>query len=258
MFIDSHCHLNYLDDTDAALDNAATAGVSGMLCIGVEEATIEDVLRIAAHHDNVWASVGQHPGATSADAGWIEAYYQRDSVVALGEMGLDYFHESDAQERKRQRHTFAQQLEIAVATGLPVIIHTRAAQADTLALLEGTPGLRGVLHCFTESPEMAERALALGFYISLSGIVTFPKADNVREVAARIPSDRLLIETDAPWLAPVPHRGKQNEPAYLPATAAYLANLRDVSVAELAVQTRANFAQLFNVEVTSVEQRNLR
>ncbi len=245
MLIDSHCHLNYLDHPQDALTRASASGVSACLCIGVEEKTINDVLEFADNHENVWASVGEHPGSCSGDAAWIARLLDHSRVVAVGEMGLDYHYERDAARQAEQRHTFAQQLGFAAATGLPVIIHTRAAEADTLALLRDYPQVRGVLHCFTESWDMASQALELGYYISISGIVTFKNADNVRYVAERIPDERLLVETDAPWLAPVPHRGQQNEPAFVADTARYLADLRGVAVDDLAALTTANFFRLF-------------
>jgi TatD DNase family protein len=246
VFVDSHCHLNYLEEPLAALERARSAGVKEALCIGVERTSIEQVLELAAAEPGVWASVGEHPGSCSGDAGWVEALLERPCVVAVGEMGLDYHYEQDAQQRAQQRHTFTQQLEIAAQVQLPVIIHTRAAEADTLALLADFPRVLGVLHCFTESWQMAETALEMGYYVSISGIVTFRNADNVREVAQRVPQERLLIETDAPWLAPVPHRGRKNEPAFVTDTAAYLAQLRGVDVDELAQTTRDNFFRLFS------------
>jgi len=246
VFVDSHCHLNYLDDPLAALARAHGCGVQEALCIGVEQATIEEVLSFAEQHSGVWASVGEHPGSCSGDAAWVGAYLDRSGVVAVGEMGLDYHYQKDAEQRRLQRHTFSQQMGLAAGSDLPVIIHTRAAEADTLSILAEHPAVTGVLHCFTESWAMAEAAMELGYYVSISGIVTFRNADNVREVAARIPAERLLIETDAPWLAPVPHRGKTNEPAFVADTAAFLAELRGVSLETLAQSTRDNFFRLFS------------
>ena len=246
MLVDSHCHLNYLDDPDAALERARERHISACLCIGVEEKAIDDVLGFAAAHADVWASVGEHPGSCSGDASWVAERLDAPRVVAVGEMGLDYHYETNSDKQALQRQTFEQQLEIAAAADLPVIIHTRAAEADTLALLERFPTVRGVLHCFTESWDMARHAIDLGYYISISGIVTFKNAANVRYVAERVPTERLLIETDAPWLAPVPHRGAQNEPGFVADTAAFLANLRQVTVAELAQRTSENFFTLFN------------
>ena len=246
MLVDSHCHLNYLDAPLDALQRAREKGVTELLCIGVEASSIDEVLQLASEHDGVWASVGEHPGSCSGDARWVADHLTHPQVVAVGETGLDYHYEKDARRQALQRKTFAQQLTLAADYELPVIIHTRAAEADTLALLRDFPSVQGVLHCFTESWEMAEAALDMGYYVSISGIVTFRNADNVREVALRVPADRLLIETDAPWLAPVPHRGQSNEPAFVADTAAYLAQLREVSLEALAHSTRMNFFRLFS------------
>lgn len=245
MLVDSHCHLNYLDDPPSRIVAARAAGVTGMLCIGVDEPHIAEVLGLARSEPDVWASVGQHPEAAERSWDWIEPLLAEPEVVAIGETGLDYFHTADADVRARQRSCFEHQLGLAEQHGLPVIVHTRSAEADTLALLEAHPGAVGVLHCFTESWQMAEAALALGYYVSISGIVTFRNGDNVREVARRVPADRLLVETDAPWLAPVPHRGRPNEPAYVADTARYLAELRQTDLETLAAETTANFHRLF-------------
>ena len=215
MFIDSHCHLNYLQSADAAIERARNCGVKGVLCIGVDEAGIDDVLAIAQAHDDVWASVGMHPQSVQQEYAWIEEKLLAPGVVAVGETGLDYKTADSSEEHRMQLQAFEHQMDLAERHDLPVVIHTRDAQSDTLKMLEKFPKVRGVLHCFTESWEMAERAIDLGYFISISGIVTFTKAENVREVAGKVPLDRLLIETDAPWLAPVPHRGKRNESAYL-------------------------------------------
>ena len=166
-------------------------------------------------------------------------------MVAVGETGLDYKTADSAEEHRMQLQAFEHQMDLAERFDLPVVIHTRDAQSDTLKMLENFPKVRGVLHCFTESWEMAERAIELGYFISISGIVTFAKAENVRAVAEKVPLDRLLIETDAPWLAPVPHRGKENEPAFVADTASFLAQLRGIDVDDLAQATSANFSRLF-------------
>lgn len=246
MLVDSHCHLNFLEAPEERLAAARRAGVSGFLCIGVDQAGIAEVLALAERHDDVWATVGQHPDA-AGDPGWVTAHADHPRVVALGEMGLDYFHESAAAARRGQRDAFERQLGFAAERRLPVVVHTRAAEQDTLALLRAHPGVIGVLHCFTESWEMAAAAMELGFYVSISGIVTFNSADNVRDVARRLPDDRLLVETDSPWLAPVPHRGRPNEPAHVVETLAFLARLRDCSSADLAAGTSRNFRRLFGV-----------
>lgn len=250
MLVDSHCHLNYLEAPEARLAAARAAGVGAFLCIGVDQAGCDEVLALASAHDDVWASVGLHPEAAAADGfrdpAWIRAGAAHERVVAVGETGLDYADGPDAAGRRAQLRAFDGQLDLAAELGLPVVVHTRAAQDDTLALLRAHPGVRGVLHCFTESWSMAEAALDLGYYISMSGIVTFRNADNVRAVARRIPDERLLIETDCPWLAPVPHRGRTNEPAYLGATARFLAELRGDSLESLARTTAGNFRCLFD------------
>ncbi len=246
MLVDSHCHLNYLEDPELRVREARAAGVSTQLCIGVDEAHIREVLTLAEQQPDVWASVGQHPEAAGNDFGWIEAELEHPRVVAVGETGLDYFHSEDEATRSRQRVSFEHQLALAERHRLPVVVHTRSAEADTLALIRQFPTVRGVLHCFTESWEMAASALEVGYYISISGIVTFKNGENVREVARQVPADRLLVETDAPWLAPVPHRGKPNAPAYVRDTAAYLAELRGISFEALAEQTSSNFFSLFS------------
>lgn len=245
MLIDSHCHLNYLEDPEQAIVRARQAGVSSCLCISVDEAGFPDVMALASAHEDIWASAGVHPDAASGNLDWIEAALADPNVVAVGETGLDFLHATEAEVQNRQREAFALQLGLAVQHHLPAIVHTRAAEADTLGLLRDHPGVRGVLHCFTESWDMARQALDLGFYISISGIVTFKNAANVREVAAKIPHDRLLVETDCPWLAPVPKRGKTNEPAFVAHTAAFLAELRQTSTEALCEQTSQNFIQLF-------------
>jgi TatD DNase family protein len=249
VLVDSHCHLNYLQAPAERLAEARAAGVRAFLCIGVDEDGIDGVLAMADAHEDVWATVGQHPEAAAAPRGWLAGRLGHPQVVAAGEMGLDYFHEPDPAARRRQLAAFDEQLGLGTDHDLPVVIHTRAAEDDTRAQLAAHPGARGVLHCFTESLALAEAAMAQGFYVSISGIVTFRNADNVRAVARRIPDERLLIETDSPWLAPVPHRGQRNQPAFLPDTAAFLAELRGQSVEELAVITTANFESLFGVTV---------
>jgi len=249
VLVDSHCHLNYLDDPDARLAAARAAGVGAFLCIGVNAATHEAVTSIALRHADVWASAGVHPESADGDLSldWVIAATRHDRVVGIGETGLDYFkiEGAVADVQRQQRESFAAHLAIARDAALPVIVHTRAAEADTIDLLRAHRGTVGVLHCFTESWELAAAALDLGWYVSISGIVTFRNADNVRAVARRVPRDRLLIETDCPWLAPMPHRGKTNEPAFVTHTAAYLAALRGEQLDDLAARTTTNFARLF-------------
>lgn len=248
MLVDSHCHLNLLDDCDEKLSAARAVGVAGFLCIGVNRETHAAIVAIAERHDDVWASAGVHPESAGSPQAldWIEDALRQPRVVGIGETGLDYFRSTgSAADRNNQRASFAAHLALGSAYDVPVIVHTRAAETDTAELLRAHPNTVGVLHCFTESWELATVALDLGWYVSISGIVTFANAANVRDVARRIPGDRLLVETDCPWLAPVPHRGKSNEPAYVTHTAAHLAALRGQGAEELMQQTSDNFARLF-------------
>ncbi|WP_192981100.1 TatD family hydrolase [Pseudomonas sp. EggHat1] len=254
MLIDSHCHLDRLDlaahggSLDAALDAARAAGVGHFLCIGVSADNAATVKSLAERYDDVDCSVGVHPldlepGAEPA-LDWLLGELAHPKVVAIGETGLDYHYEPES--AALQQASFRLHLEAARVTGKPVIVHTREARADTLALLrEAALPQAGVLHCFTEDWEMAKAALDIGFYISLSGIVTFRNAEALRDVARQVPVDRLLVETDSPYLAPVPHRGKPNLPQYVREVAEYLAVLRGVSYETLAEQTSSNFKRLF-------------
>lgn len=254
MLVDSHCHLDRLDlaahdgSLDAALDAARARGVQHFLCIGVSAANAGAVKGLAERYSDVDCSVGVHPldlekgEAPALD--WLLDELNHPHVVAIGETGLDYHYEPEAAELQQQ--SFRLHLQAAQATGKPVIVHTREARADTLALLrEAALPQAGVLHCFTEDWEMAKAALDIGFYISLSGIVTFRNADALREVARKVPADRLLVETDSPYLAPIPHRGKPNLPQYVREVAEFLAMVRGESFEDLAQQTTANFKRLF-------------
>lgn len=254
MLIDSHCHLDRLDlsahggSLDAALAAARARGVGHFLCIGISADNAAAVKALSERYTDVDCTVGVHPldlqpGVAPA-LDWLLAELNHPHVVAIGETGLDYHYEPEAAELQRQ--AFRLHLQAAQITGKPVIVHTREARADTLALLrEAALPQAGVLHCFTEDWPMAKAALDLGFYISLSGIVTFRNADALREVARQVPADRLLIETDAPYLAPIPHRGKPNLPEYVRDVAEFLAPLRGVAVDTLAEQTTQNFQRLF-------------
>lgn len=254
MLIDSHCHLDRLDlaahggSLDAALDAARAAGVGHFLCIGVSADNAATVKGLAERYADVDCSVGVHPldlepGAEPA-LDWLLGELAHPKVVAIGETGLDYHYEPES--AALQQASFRLHLEAARISGKPVIVHTREARADTLALLrEAALPQAGVLHCFTEDWEMAKAALDIGFYISLSGIVTFRNAEALRDVARQVPADRLLVETDSPYLAPVPHRGKPNLPQYVREVAEYLAVLRGVSYETLAEQTSSNFKRLF-------------
>lgn len=254
MLVDSHCHLDRLDlaahggSLDAALDAARACGVGHFLCIGVSADNAAAVKALAEAHSDVDCSVGVHPLDVEPDAvpalDWLLGELAHPRVVAIGETGLDYHYQPESAALQQQ--AFRLHLEAARLTGKPLVVHTRAARADTLQLLrEAALPQAGVLHCFTEDWEMARTALDLGFYISLSGIVTFRNAEALREVARRVPADRLLVETDAPYLAPVPHRGKPNLPQYVREVAEFLAELRGVSFETLAEQTTDNFRRLF-------------
>ncbi|MDV7210321.1 TatD family hydrolase [Azotobacter beijerinckii] len=254
MLVDSHCHLDRLDlgahggSLEAALDAARTRGVGHFLCIGVSVDNAAVVRALAERHADVDCSVGVHPLDVEPDAvpalDWLLGELAHPRVIAIGETGLDYHYQPESAALQQQ--AFRLHLEAARLTGKPLIVHTRAARADTLDLLrEAALPQAGVLHCFTEDWEMARAALDLGFYISLSGIVTFRNAEALREVARRVPADRLLVETDAPWLAPVPHRGKPNLPQYVREVAEFLAELRGIPFETLAEQTTGNFRRLF-------------
>lgn len=254
MLIDSHCHLDKLDlsahdgDLDAALQAAYARQVSHVLCIGIDLENIGDVIGLAEHYDSVYASVGVHPLYRESREPRLEELLEishHPKVVAIGETGLDYFYgEGDLQWQKGR---FITHIEAARESRLPLIIHTRGAKEDTLAYLrdQGVGAVNGVLHCFTEDLDMAKQAVDLGFLISISGIVTFRNASELRDVVKALPLDRLLVETDAPWLAPVPHRGKKNEPQYVVEVAEKVAELKGVTLAEVAQQTSANFFNLF-------------
>jgi len=248
--IDSHCHLNYaglVEDEAGVLDRARQRGVRGFLNISTRQREWDDVIAAADRHADVWASIGVHPHEADqhpdlgADALVGAAAHPR--VIAIGECGLDYYY--DKSDRGAQKERFAAHLEAARQTGLPVVVHTRDAEEDTVELLKGAPDVTGVLHCFTGSRWLAEQGLALGWSISLSGIVTFKNARDLQETAKVVPDDKLLVETDSPFLAPVPYRGKTCEPAYVADTAAFVAGLRDVTPEALAEQTTANFFRLF-------------
>jgi TatD DNase family protein len=253
MFIDSHCHLNYkglVEDQASVLDRARAAGVSGMLSISTRAAEWDDVIGVAERERDVWASVGIHPHDADAHAE-IEATTLVEKsahprVIGIGETGLDYYY--DRSDRERQRASFRNHIAAARETGLPLIVHTRDAEEDTAAILTEEMGkgtFSGVIHCFTASAEFAHKALDLGLYISLSGIVTFKNARDLQDTARQLPLDRLLIETDSPFLAPVPHRGRPCEPAFVADTARFVAELRDMPVEALAEVTSANFHTLF-------------
>lgn len=253
MLIDSHCHLDFPElagDENGVLARARGVGVGGMLTIGTRLDQFAKVRAIAERHGNVWCSVGVHPheakeeGQSTPDR-LIEAT-RHPKVVGIGETGLDFYYEHSP--REAQAESFRAHIAAARLTGLPLIVHTRDADAETGDILEeefAKGAFTGLIHCFSSGPEVARRALALGLYISISGIVTFKAAESLRAIVRDIPIERLLVETDAPYLAPVPKRGKTNEPAYVAHTAAKVADLKGVSVAELGAATTDNFFRLF-------------
>ncbi|CAD7335718.1 TatD family deoxyribonuclease [Sphingomonadales bacterium 56] len=253
MLIDSHCHLNYkglIEDQQNVLERARAAGIDLMLNIATRESEWDAVLATAEQQPDVYATVGIHPHEADEhphiDTAKLIERAAHPLVVGIGETGLDYCY--DHSDRARQQGSFRAHIAASRATGLPLIVHTRDAEEDTLAILREEMGqgtYPGVIHCFTASGAFADAALDLGFYISISGIVTFKSAKDLQETAARLPLDRLLVETDSPFLAPVPHRGKPCEPAFVADTARFLANLRGQSVEELASATSANFRTLF-------------
>lgn len=251
--IDSHCHLNYeglAERQDEVLDTARARGVAGFLNISTRQREWNDVIAVATRHPDVWATVGVHPHEADAHpdlgaAALVEGA-RHPRVVAIGECGLDYFY--DKSDRAAQRERFAAHIDAARQTGLPLVIHTRDAEEDTAEILDSAVregGVTGVLHCFTGSAELARKGLDLGFYVSLSGIVTFKNARDLQDIAKWLPADRMLIETDSPFLAPVPNRGKVCEPGFVADTAAFVAELRGEELETLAEATTANFFRLF-------------
>ncbi|HVI98617.1 MAG TPA: TatD family hydrolase [Sphingomonas sp.] len=253
MFVDSHCHLNYkglVEEQQAVLERARARGVERMLNISTRESEWDDVLATAEREPDVWATVGIHPHEADqhlhVDTAKLVERAQHPRVAGIGESGLDYYY--DHSDRARQQASFRAHLAAARETQLPIVVHTRDAEEDTAAILAeemGKGAFPGVIHCFTASGDFADKALDLGLYISISGIVTFKNAKDLQETAARLPLDRLLIETDAPFLAPVPHRGKTGEPGFVVDTAHFLTDLRGESIEELAAATTRNFKTLF-------------
>jgi TatD DNase family protein len=253
MFVDSHCHLNYkglIEQQADVLARARESGVSAMLNISTREREWDEVIGLAEQESDVWASVGIHPHEADqhvgVDCAKLVANAAHPRVVAIGETGLDYYY--DKSDRAQQCTGFREHIKASRETGLPIIIHTRDAEADTAAILTeemGEGAFTGVIHCFTASAEFARVALDLGLYISLSGIVTFKNAKDIQEVATWLPADRVLVETDAPFLAPIPHRGRTGEPAFVADTARYVAQLRNVACETFAQQTLDNFYDLF-------------
>lgn len=252
-FVDSHCHINFPDlavNMGDVLAQMRHNQVVSALCVSVNLADFPQVLALAEQYSHIYASVGVHPDYEDVEEPSVERLVllaQHPKIIAIGETGLDYFRLSGDLEWQRER--FRTHIRAARECGKPLIIHTRAAAADTLRVMEEERAheASGVLHCFTETWEMAEAALAMGFYISFSGIVTFKNAKQLKEVAQRVPLDRILIETDSPYLAPVPYRGKLNQPAYVKHVAEEIALLRGISVDEVAKCTTENFVRLFKL-----------
>lgn len=253
MLVDSHCHLNYkglVEDQDAVLTRARERGVTAMLNISTRECEWDAILATADRNDDVWATIGIHPHEADAhpdmDTAKLIARAAHPKVIGIGETGLDYYY--DKSDRDQQKRGFRAHMAASRETGLPIVIHTRDAEEDTLDLLRDTLGqgaFPALIHCFTASAAFAEQALALGCYISLSGIVTFKNAKDLQDIAKTVPDDRLLIETDSPFLAPVPHRGRPCEPAFVADTAAFVANLRGVTAEALSDMAARNFYTLF-------------
>jgi TatD DNase family protein len=252
--IDSHCHLNYeglVERQQVVLEHARARGVAGFLNISTRQAEWKDVVALAEREPDVWASVGVHPHEADAHpdlgaAALVDAA-AHPRVIAIGECGLDYHYDKSARQAQRER--FSAHIEAARQAGLPLVVHTRDAEEDTVELLGPAVrqgGVRGVLHCFTGSAQLARTALDLGFFISLSGIVTFKNAADLQDIAKWLPADRMLVETDSPFLAPVPYRGQKCEPAFVAETAAFVAALRGEEAEKLAETTTTNFFALFD------------
>ncbi len=256
MLADSHCHLDRIDlsSFNNQLSNAIKAankeGVKHFLCVAINSENQKAVINIAESHPNIYASVGIHPLYTKGESTSVKSLAKvaaHPKVVAIGETGLDYFYDADS--KQQQLLLFRTHVQAAVDVGLPLIIHTRDAREDTLRVLkeEGAEKVGGVLHCFTESLEMAEEAMKMGFYVSFSGIVTFNNADELREVAKIIPNDRILVETDSPYLTPKPFRGKPNSPMYVTQVAKLLAELRNQNYDDFCRMTTENYFRLFKI-----------
>lgn len=261
MYVDSHCHLTFpelAERIDAIRADMDTARVDRALCICTTLEEFDEVHALATRFDNFWCSVGVHPDNEGVREPQLDDLIElsgRPKVVGIGETGLDYYRLGDRTlaQMEWQRERFRVHIRAARATGLPLIVHTRSASDDTLAILreEGGGAVRGVFHCFTETEQVARAALDLGFYISFSGILTFRNAEALREVARMVPLDRCLIETDSPYLAPVPFRGKTNHPALVPYVARQIAELKGLTDEEVGAATSANFEALFGVSRTS-------
>ena len=252
--VDSHCHLDYYKEEEGELEaviaRARAAGVRTMVTIGTKVGQFDRVRRIAERYDDVYCTVGIHPHEAASepaiDVAGLVGLTRHPKVIGIGETGLDFYY--DHSPRDRQAEVFRTHIAAAREAGLPLVVHSRNADAETAEILEegaNSGDLRGLIHCFSTTRELSDRAVKIGFLISLSGILTFKNAEQLRQIAKEIPTDRVLVETDAPYLAPVPHRGKRNEPAFVAHTAQHLAGLRGVPLEDLAATTTANFFRLF-------------
>ncbi len=253
MFIDSHCHINFPDlisDLDGVIQRMSDAQVEKALCVSVSTKTLPEIIKITNSYSNIYGSAGVHPNEKEVEEPALETLINLSAnkkIIAIGETGLDYFRSEGDMNWQQER--FRRHIRCAKEVGKPLIIHTREAPKDTIRIMkeEGAAQAGGVMHCFTESYEMAEAAINMGFMISFSGIVTFKNATQVKEVAAKVPLNSILIETDSPYLAPVPFRGKTNEPSFVKYVAEELANLKNVEIDLIASQTTDNFHRLFKV-----------
>jgi TatD DNase family protein len=251
MLVDSHCHLDYKplsEDLEVTMGRAREAGVGAVLTIGTSISGSERLPGLVEQHENIWCTAGIHPHEAAKDGAGVSELARlarHPKVIGLGETGLDYYY--DNSPREAQLEAFRAHVRIAAETGLPLVVHTRDAEPDTAAVLKEAAGngVTGVLHCFSSSRQLADTGLELGFYISISGIVTFKNAEELRQTVRAIPLDRLLVETDAPYLAPAPHRGRPNEPALLVHTARRVAELKELELPALARATTDNFFRLF-------------
>jgi TatD DNase family protein len=254
MFIDSHCHLDFPEFQSRMPE--ILSKVSHALCVSVDLPDFPNVLKLAKDHTNLFASVGVHPDYEDTPEPTlqflVETALKEPKIVAIGETGLDYFRMGDRsyESMEWQRERFRTHIRASIASKKPLIIHTRSASADTIRILkeEGADRIGGVMHCFTESYEVAKAAMEMGFFISFSGIVTFKSAKELQETCKQVPLDRMLIETDSPYLAPIPYRGKTNEPAWVSKVGEFIANLKDIPVETLAKQTSSNFYECFQID----------
>ena len=259
MFIDSHCHLDFPEFQSRlpeVLANMESAKVSHALCVSVDLPDFPNVLKLAQDHPHLYASVGVHPDYEETPEPTIEFLVEtaqkHPKIIAIGETGLDYYRmgERSYESMEWQRARFRTHIRAAIAAKRPLIIHTRSASADTIKILkeEGADRIGGVMHCFTESFEVAKAAMEMGFFISFSGIVTFKSAKDLQETCRQVPLERMLIETDSPYLAPIPYRGKLNEPAWVAKVGEFIANLKGIEIQELATRTSNNFYQCFQID----------